>query len=72
MRQPPCRRSVRDGRFARWLLLGSRGWLVGFGTETIGWLIYVPALRLAPLSLVQAVNSYDCQVVSGVAFCMTR
>jgi hypothetical protein len=42
-------------------LLGSRSWLIGFGTETAGWLVYVAALRLAPLSLVQAVSA------SGIA-----
>ena len=43
------------------LLLGNRGWLIGFGAETAGWLVYVAALRLAPLSLVQAVSA------SGIA-----
>jgi hypothetical protein len=36
------------------LLLGSRRWLTGFGVEATGWLLYVLALALAPLSLVQA------------------
>jgi hypothetical protein len=43
------------------LLLSDRRWLGGFATETGGWLVYVAALRLAPLSLVQAVCA------SGVA-----
>ena len=43
------------------LLLGDRRWLVAFAAETAGWLMYVAALRLAPLSLVQAVAA------SGVA-----
>ncbi|HUK44038.1 MAG TPA: hypothetical protein VLV28_01975 [Gaiellaceae bacterium] len=43
------------------LLLGNRSWLIGFGTESAGWLVYVAALRLAPLSLVQAVSA------SGIA-----
>jgi drug/metabolite transporter (DMT)-like permease len=43
------------------MLLGDRRWLVAFGAETAGWLMYVAALRLAPLALVQAV------VASGVA-----
>jgi hypothetical protein len=43
------------------LLLGNRGWVIGFGTETAGWVVYVAALRLAPLSLVQAVSA------SGIA-----
>ncbi|HEX6930743.1 MAG TPA: hypothetical protein VF162_01270 [Streptosporangiaceae bacterium] len=36
-------------------------WLKAFGAETAGWLMYVAALRLAPLALVQAVTA------SGVA-----
>lgn len=43
------------------MLLGDRRWLAAFGAETAGWLMYVAALRLAPLALVQAV------VASGVA-----
>jgi hypothetical protein len=43
------------------LLLTDRRWLLAFGAETAGWLMYVAALRLAPLSLVQAVAA------SGVA-----
>ena len=49
---PPLtpRRPLRSAR----LLLGQRRWLLGFGAETSGWLLYVLALALAPLSLVQA------------------
>jgi hypothetical protein len=43
------------------MLLRNRDWLIGFGTETAGWLVYVAALALAPLSLVQAVSA------SGIA-----
>ena len=43
------------------LLLGDRRWLTAFAAETTGWLMYVAALRLAPLALVQAVAA------SGVA-----
>ncbi len=42
-------------------LLRDRRWLIAFGTESAGWLMYVAALRLAPLALVQAVTA------SGVA-----
>lgn len=35
-------------------LLLQRRWLAGFGIEVVGWLLYVFALALAPLSLVQA------------------
>jgi drug/metabolite transporter (DMT)-like permease len=56
---PPLspRRPFRSAR----LLLGDRRWLIAFAAETAGWLMYVAALRLAPLSLVQAVAA------SGVA-----
>lgn len=56
---PPLspRRPLRSVR----LLLGDRRWLRAFAAETAGWLMYVAALRLAPLSLVQAVGA------SGVA-----
>jgi hypothetical protein len=35
-------------------LLGSRRWLLGFAIESTGWALFVLALALAPLSLVQA------------------
>lgn len=50
----------RPVRFIR-LLLADRSWLRAFATESVGWLIYVAALRIAPLSLVQAVGA------SGIA-----
>jgi hypothetical protein len=37
------------------LLVASRRWLVGFGAETAGFALYVAAVALAPLALVQAV-----------------
>ena len=43
------------------ILLREPRWLVAFGAESAGWLVYVAALRLAPLALVQAVTA------SGVA-----
>ena len=43
------------------ILLRDRRWLIAFGAESAGWLMYVAALRLAPLALVQAVAA------SGVA-----
>ena len=36
------------------MLLSQRRWLAGFATEVTGWLLFVLALALAPLSLVQA------------------
>lgn len=51
-RLPPLtpRHPLRTAR----LLLEQRRWLLGFGVEAIGWMLYVLALVLAPLSLVQA------------------
>lgn len=37
------------------LLLKSRDWLLGFGMETVGFALYVAALSIAPLALVQSV-----------------
>src|SRR6267154_5017224 len=56
---PPLspRRPFRSAR----LLLRDRRWLIAFAAETAGWLMYVAALRLAPLAIVQAVTA------SGVA-----
>ncbi len=49
---PPLtpRHPIRSAR----LLLRNRRWLAGFAAEAIGWGLYVVALALAPLSLVQA------------------
>jgi len=49
---PPL--SVRSPLGSLRHLLGSRRWLLGFTVEGIGWALYVLALSLAPLSLVQA------------------
>jgi hypothetical protein len=46
------------------LLLGDRRWLSGFATETAGWLVYVAALRIAPISLVQAVCASGIAVLA--------
>ena len=39
------------------VLFSSRRWVVGFATGLAGWALYVAALALAPLSLVQAVSA---------------
>jgi hypothetical protein len=49
------------------LLLGNRTWRIGFALETAGWLVYVAALRLAPLSLVQAVCASGIAVLALVS-----
>jgi len=45
-------------------LLRNRRWLVGFGMESAGWLVYVAALRLAPISLVQAICASGIAVLA--------
>lgn len=46
------------------LLLGNRRWLGAFAAESAGWLVYVAALRLAPISLVQAVCASGIAVLA--------
>jgi drug/metabolite transporter (DMT)-like permease len=48
------------------VLLRDRRWLAGFATESAGWLLYVAALRLAPLALVQAVTASGVAVLAFV------
>ena len=62
---PPVspRRPIQAAR----TLLGSRPWRIGFGLETGGWLVYVAALRLAPLALVQAVSAAGIGVLALVS-----
>ena len=59
---PPLspRRPFRSAR----LLLRDRRWLTAFAAETAGWLMYVAALRLAPLALVQAVAASGIAVLA--------
>ena len=47
-------------------LIADRRWLVGFATETAGWLLYVASLRLAPIALVQAVSASGIAVLAFV------
>lgn len=56
--------SAREPRLFLDSLRASRAWLVGFATESAGWLVYVAALRLAPLALVQAVCASGIAVLA--------
>jgi hypothetical protein len=51
------------------LLIGSRRWLAGFAAETTGFALYVAAVALAPLALVQAVAAGGIGVL---AFLVSR
>lgn len=59
---PPL--SPRRPLRAAWALLHSRSWLAAFGAETTGWVVYLVALRLAPLALVQAVSASGIAVLA--------
>jgi hypothetical protein len=45
-------------------LLGSRAWVTAFGTETAGFAVYLIALALAPLALVQAISASGIAVLA--------
>jgi hypothetical protein len=62
---PPL--SPRHPIAAARLLLHARSWLVGFAAETAGWILYVVALALAPLALVQAVGAAGIVVLASIA-----
>jgi hypothetical protein len=49
------------------LLLGDRPWLIGWAMESVGFLLYVAALALAPLSLVQAIGAGGIGVLAFVS-----
>jgi len=53
-------------------LLGNRRWLAGLGVETVGWLLYVGALALAPLSLVQATAAGGIGILAIMVSRFTR
>ena len=49
------------------LLFSARAWLVGFLAGLAGWVLYVAALALAPLSLVQATSAGGVGVLAALA-----
>jgi hypothetical protein len=49
------------------LLVGARAWLIAFVVEGLGWGVYVVALRLAPIALVQAVSAAGIGVLAFVS-----
>lgn len=53
------------------LLLRNRRWLGGFSIEATGWLLYVLALALAPLSLVQATAAGGIAILAVMAARLT-
>lgn len=58
--------SMRRPLHSLHLLLTNRGWLVGFGMETSGFLLYAAALALASLALVQSIAAGGIGVLAYV------
>jgi hypothetical protein len=54
------------------LLLGSRRWLLGFASESAGFSLYVVAVALAPLALVQAVSAGGIGILALLVARTTR
>ena len=67
---PPL--SVRRPLRSLAALFGNRRWLVGFWTGIGGWVLYVVALTLAPLSLVQACAAGGLAVLAALAGVRSR
>jgi hypothetical protein len=54
------------------LLFRDRRWVVGFCTGIAGWILYVVALKLAPLSLVQAASAGGIALLAALVGGLTR
>jgi hypothetical protein len=67
---PPL--SVRHPLRSLAALFGNRRWLVGFWTGIAGWVLYVVALTLAPLSLVQACAAGGLAILAALAGVRSR
>jgi hypothetical protein len=64
--------SVRHPVHSIGLLFGDRAWLLGFGMESGGFLLYVAALALAPLSLVQSIAAGGIGVLAFASARMAK
>ena len=67
---PPL--SVRHPLRSLAALFGNRRWLAGFWTGIAGWVLYVVALTLAPLSLVQACAAGGLAILAALAGVRSR
>src|SRR5262249_57449756 len=67
---PPL--SLRQPMRSLAALFGSRRWLLGFWTGIAGWVLYVVALTLAPLSLVQACAAGGLAILAALAGVRSR
>lgn len=61
------RLSLRHPVRALRALFGDRSWLIGFSVGLGGWALYVAALALAPLSLVQATSAGGIGILAALA-----
>jgi hypothetical protein len=59
--------SIRHPVRSLGLLFGHRRWLIAFLVGIAGWALYIVALRLAPLSLVQAVSAGGLALLAVLA-----
>jgi hypothetical protein len=59
--------TLRRPRHSLGLLFGNRSWCVGFAVGLAGWALYVAALALAPLSLVQATSAGGIGILALLA-----
>jgi drug/metabolite transporter (DMT)-like permease len=64
--------SLRRPLHSAQALLTDRSWLVGFALESGGFALYVAALALAPLTLVQSVSAGGIGILAFVSARMTR
>jgi hypothetical protein len=67
---PPL--SMRHPVHSARLLLGDRDWLIAFGMESAGFMLYVAALALAPLSLVQSIAAGGIGVLAFASARMAK
>jgi hypothetical protein len=67
---PPL--SARHPLQSAQMLLSQPRWLAGFATEAAGWLLFVAALSLAPLSLVQATAAGGIGILAFMVSHYTR
>ena len=59
--------SLRHPLASARLLVTNRQWMLGYGAGWIGWGLYIAALSLAPLSLVQAVSAGGVGILAILA-----
>jgi hypothetical protein len=64
--------SLRRPLHSAHVLLSDRSWLIGFGLESSGFALYVVALALAPLALVQSVTAGGIGVLAFASSRMSR